>query len=62
MISNQQFGLKPSITSSKQAMPESVKYDGPAGLEVSGVQNKFAANSGKYLPKPGFGTSICRDL
>jgi len=56
MISNQQFGLKSSITASKQAMPESVKYDGPAGLEVSGVQNKFAANSGKYLPKPGFGS------
>lgn len=56
MISQTQFGLKPSITASKQAMPESVKYDGPAGLEVNGLQNKFAANSRKPLPKPGFGS------
>ena len=56
MISNQQFGSKPSITASKQAMPESVKYNGPAGLEVSGIENKFAANSRTPLPKPGFGS------
>jgi hypothetical protein len=56
MISNQQFGSKPSLTANKQAMPESVRYNGPAGLEISGAQNKFAANSGKYLPKPGFGS------
>ena len=55
MISNQQFGSKPSITASKQAMPESVKYDGPAGLETSSAQDKFAANSRTPLPKPGFG-------
>jgi len=56
MISNQQFGSKPSLTANKQAMPESVKYNGPAGLEISGAQNKFAANSSKTLPKPGFGS------
>ena len=55
MISNQQFGSKPSITASKQAMPESVKYNGPAGLETSSAQDKFAANSRMPLPKPGFG-------
>ena len=43
-----------SITQSKQAMPENVKYDGPGGLEISGTDNRFAANSSAPLPKPGF--------
>lgn len=51
MLSQVQMG---SITKSKQAMPESVKYDGPGELEVSGSENKFAANVSKPLPKPGF--------
>ena len=51
MLSQVQMG---SITKSKQAMPENTKYDGPGGLEVSGNDNKFAANSSKSLPKPGF--------
>jgi len=42
------------MTQSKQAMPESGKFDGPAGLDSSGSQNKFAANTSKPLPKPGF--------
>ena len=43
-----------SITLNKQAMPENDKYDGSAGLEISSEENKFAANSTKALPKPGF--------
>lgn len=42
------------VTKSKQAMPENKKYDGPGGLEISGIDNKFAANSNSFLPKPGF--------
>ena len=42
-----------SITKSKQAMPENVKYDGPGSLEISGSQNMFAAHSNTPLPKPG---------
>ena len=53
MLSNPQFGSQ-SMTQSKQAMPETGKFDGPAGLESSGSENKFAANSTKPLPKPGF--------
>ena len=53
MISQLQFGRQ-AMTVSKQAMPESVKYNGPGELEISGNQNKFAANSNKPLPKPGF--------
>jgi hypothetical protein len=43
-----------SITQNKQAMPESTKYDGPGGLEISSSSNRFAANSNAPLPKPGF--------
>ena len=53
MISQPEFG-QASMTTDKQAMPESAKYDGPAGLDSSGASNKFAANSNKPLPKPGF--------
>jgi hypothetical protein len=53
MISQAQFGSQ-AMTASKQAMPENTKYDGPGGLENSGSQNNFAANSNKPLPKPGF--------
>ena len=53
MISQAQFGSQ-AMTISKQAMPEKVKYDGPGEVEVSGSQNRFAANSNKPLPKPGF--------
>ena len=55
MISQAQFGNQ-AMTASKQAMPESTKYDGPGGLETPGTQNKFAANSATPLPKPGFGS------
>ena len=54
MLSNPQFGGQPDITANKQAMPENDKYDGPAGLDVAGSENTFAANSTKSLPKPGF--------
>ena len=54
MISQTQFGSQ-AMTASKQAMPENPKYDGPAGLETSGIQNKFVPNFNKPLPKPGFG-------
>lgn len=51
MLSQVQMG---SLTQNKQAIAENVKYDGPGGLEVSGAQNKFAANVQSPLPKPGF--------
>lgn len=53
MISQTQFGSQ-AMTASKQAMPETTRYDGPAGLDTSGGDNKFAANSTSSLPKPGF--------
>lgn len=43
-----------SITQNKSAMPESVKFNGPGEVPVSGSQNRFAANSNTPLPKPGF--------
>ena len=52
MISQPQFGSQ-AMTADKQAMPEKGKFDGPAGLDSSGAQNKFAANSSSSLPKPG---------
>ena len=51
MLSQAQMG---SMTQSKQAMPETGKFDGPAGLESSGSENKFAANTTTPLAKPGF--------
>ena len=53
MISQPQLGSQ-AMTANKQAMPEKDKFDGPAGLDSSGAQNKFAANSSSSLPKPGF--------
>jgi len=54
MISQAEFGNQ-AMTASKEAMPESTKFDGPGGIKTSESQNKFAANSGTSLPKPGFG-------
>jgi hypothetical protein len=42
-----------SITLSKEAMPEDREFDGPGSLEISGEENKFAANYTKPLPKNG---------
>jgi len=53
MISQPQFGQQ-AMTTSKQAMPEMRKFDGPAGLTVSSAQNMTAANSNKPIAKPGF--------
>lgn len=53
MISNTQFSDQ-AMTVSKQAMPETTKFDGPGSLEISGAQNSMAANANKPLPKPGF--------
>jgi len=53
MISQTQFGSQ-AMTASKQAMPETKRFDGPAGLEESNSANKFAANSTAPLAKPGF--------
>jgi hypothetical protein len=53
MISQTEFGQN-SITANKQAMPEKDKFDGPSGINTSGEQNKFAANSNSSLAKPGF--------
>lgn len=49
-LSTPQFS---SITENKQAMPESVKFDGPAGLEPKMGMN-FSQNKSIQLPKPGF--------
>jgi len=53
MISQSQFQGQ-SVTANKQAMPESTKYDGPAGVSTSGSQNNMAAHANTPLPKPGF--------
>ena len=53
MISQPQFGSQ-AMTVNKQAMPEKGKFDGPAGINTSGAQDKFAANSNTSLAKPGF--------
>lgn len=50
MLSQVQMG---SLTQSKEAIAENPKYDGPAGLEISGAPNKFAGNVHTSLPKPG---------
>ena len=56
MISQAEFGNASNnpVTVAKSAVAESPKYDGPGGLKVSESQNKFAANSARSLPKPGF--------
>lgn len=53
MISQPQFGSQ-SMTQSKQAMPETTKYDGPSGISATAGTNMFAANANTPLPKPGF--------
>jgi hypothetical protein len=53
MISQPQFGSQ-AMSASKQATPESDKFDGPGGINTPGGENKFAANSNAPLPKPGF--------
>lgn len=53
MISQVQFGQQ-AMTVNKQAMPETTKFDGKAGIPTPGTQNHFAANSNASLPKPGF--------
>lgn len=53
MISQPQFGSQ-SMTQDKQAMPETTKYDGPAGISSPTGTNMFAANANKPLAKPGF--------
>ena len=49
-LSTNQFS---SMTKSKQAMPESEKFDGPAGLEPKSGMN-FSQSKSIPLPKPGF--------
>lgn len=53
MISQSEFGSQ-SMSASKQAMPETTKFDGPSGITTPAGENKFAANSNSSLPKPGF--------
>ena len=53
MLSESQFSNQ-SMTVSKEAMPEKVKYDGPASVETSKGENNFAANINMSIPKPGF--------
>jgi hypothetical protein len=53
MLSTVQFSNQ-SMTVSKEAMPEKVKYDGPGELSIAGNPNKFAAHMNMSIPKPGF--------
>jgi hypothetical protein len=53
MLSESQFSNQ-SMTVSKEAMPEKVKYDGPGELSIAGNPNKFAAHINMSIPKPGF--------
>jgi hypothetical protein len=53
MISQPQFGSN-AMTQNKQAMPEAQHFDGPAGINTPGGENKFAANSSMAIAKPGF--------
>ena len=53
MLSEAQFSNQ-SMSLSKQAMPEKVKYDGPASVKTSKGENNFAANVNMSIPKPGF--------
>jgi len=53
MLSTVQFSDQ-SMTVSKQAMPEKVKYDGPGELSIAGNPNNCAAHMNMSIPKPGF--------
>jgi hypothetical protein len=53
MLSEVQFSNQ-SMSLSKQAMPEKVKYEGPSSLRITGSENSFAANAHTPLAKPGF--------
>jgi hypothetical protein len=53
MLSQSQFSNQ-SMSLSKQAMPEKVKYDGPGSVATGKGENTFAAHSNMPLPKPGF--------
>jgi hypothetical protein len=53
MLSQAQMGGA-AMSASKQAMPETQKFDGPSGIATSGVEDKFAAHSNMPLAKPGF--------
>ena len=49
-LSTDQFS---SMSESKQAMPESKEFDGPAGLEPKSGIN-FSQSKSISIPKPGF--------
>lgn len=53
MLSQAQFSNQ-SMTVSKQAIPEKVKYDGPGSVDTNKGENNFAANTHLSIPKPGF--------
>lgn len=55
MISQSEFGSQ-AMSPSKQAMPETTKFDGPSGLKTSGSENQFAANSGTHIAASGSGS------
>lgn len=54
MISNSEFGQN-AMTASKQAMPESGKYDGPSGISTPGGENSFAAHVTSPIAGSGSG-------
>jgi hypothetical protein len=53
MNGNQSTNQFSSMTESKQAMPETQKFDGPGGLEPQSGDN-FSQSKSISIPKPGF--------
>ena len=56
MISQAEFGntSKGPVTVAKSAVAENPKFDGPGGLKISDIQDKFSPTNNIRLPKPGF--------
>jgi len=52
MISQVQFGAQ-AMTASKQAMPESSKFDGPGAGNISGADNRFSPHANMPLANSG---------
>lgn len=53
-LSTTQFSNRTPSMTKLGAMPIQDKFDGPAPLKESSLQNKFAPNANLPLPKPGF--------
>lgn len=53
-LSKPQFGTQVASVTRTGAMPIKDKFDGPAPLKESSVQNRMSPNINIRLPKPGF--------